>query len=361
MDPDYTVSVIGKDVSMNADNKPAEMASYIVRQPERVNVNSEQKKRKIPVKYIGCAVAAAVAIVLVCSRYGVEKKASANEKMVTEQETAVSVQNAGIRQETDKKGGTSGADEQMHVVQTECDDAVQTGQGTVPATDEGSTAFVIPDGATLLEQLAKQEVGADYEETISGLLWNYELIADIRSRAEAEEAEEMLREEEYRELLETMGIPKDYVSQDPELPDYLTKTYNPLMDIELSEEEVVTLMRLVEAEAPAEDIYGKILVANVVLNRVNSEKMANTVTGVIYEKIDGNTQFSPTAISWYWNSIVVTDSTREAVARCLSGEDYSDGALYFYAWERNPNKHKTSEWMRELECLFTHGGHRFFR
>ena len=116
-----------------------------------------------------------------------------------------------------------------------------------------------------------------------------------------------------------------------------------------------------EAEAPAEDIYGKILVANVVLNRVNSEKMANTVTGVIYEKIDGNTQFSPTAISWYWNSIVVTDSTREAVARCLSGEDYSDGALYFYAWERNPNKHKTSEWMRELECLFTHGGHRFFR
>ena len=97
------------------------------------------------------------------------------------------------------------------------------------------------------------------------------------------------------------------------------------------------------------------------LNRVNNEQMADTVSGVIYEKIGGSAQFSPTAISWYWNSIEVTDSTREAVARCLSGEDYSNGALYFHAWEKNPNKHKTSAWMQDLECLFTHGGHRFFR
>jgi len=339
---------------MNADNKPAEIASYIVRQTENVNANNEQKNRKIAGRYIGCMLAAVIALVLVCSRYGIENKASAFEKTVTEQGMAAeTAQNTVPEQEADMQNESA--------VQTMVEHTEVVGQTDGVTQTEEDMKFVIPDGATLLEYMAKQEVEEEYEENISGLLWNYELIADIRNRVAVEEAEELLRAEEYRELLETMGMPEDYVSQDPELPAYLTKTYNPLMDIELSETEVLTLMRLVEAEAPAEDIYGKILVANVVLNRVHNEKMANTVTGVIYEKIDGNTQFSPTAISWYWNSIVVTDSTREAVARCLSGEDYSNGALYFYAWEKNPNKHKTVEWMKELECLFTHGGHRFFR
>lgn len=339
---------------MNADNKPAEIASYIVRQTENVNANGEQKNRKIAGRYIGCMLVAVIALVLVCSRYGIENKASAFEKTVTGQEmTEKTAQNNVPEQETGKQNESA--------MQNMVEHAETVGQTEGVAQTEEDMKFMIPDGATLLEYMAKQEVEEKYEESISGLLWNYELIADIRNRVAVEEAEELLRAEEYRELLETMGMPENYVSQDPELPAYLTKTYNPLMDIELSEAEVLTLMRLVEAEAPAEDIYGKILVANVVLNRVHNEKMANTVTGVIYEKIDGNTQFSPTAISWYWNSIVVTDSTREAVARCLSGEDYSNGALYFYAWEKNPNKHKTVEWMKELECLFTHGGHRFFR
>lgn len=335
---------------MNADNMPSEMTSYIVRQTEPVNATKEQKKRKNIGKYISCVAAVVIVLALVCGRYGMEKKAAAYEK-----------EEISVQALMEEKVAPVVADDEAET------EEYVAGQTAEPIPKEESvqdtvTALVIPNGADLISHIAKQEVTAGHEENISGLLWNYELIADIQNRImEAQEEEELLRQEEYRELLVTLGMNEDYVSQDPELPGYLTKTYNPLMDIELTEQELSELLRLVEAEAPAEDIYGKILVANVVLNRVNNEKMADTVTGVIYEKIGGSAQFSPTAISWYWNSIEVTDSTREAVARCLSGEDYSDGALYFYAWERDPNKHKNLEWMRELECLFTHGGHRFFR
>lgn len=202
------------------------------------------------------------------------------------------------------------------------------------------------------------------EETIAGLLWNDDLMEDIRTRIEEAkiiEEQQEFDEEDYRELLVTLGMAEDYTSNDPELPAYLTMQHNEKMEMDLTEEELTTLLRLVESEAPSEDIYGKILVANVVLNRVFSEKMANTVLGVVYEKIGGSAQFSPTEISWYWNSIVVTDSTREAVARCLSGEDYSNGALYFYAWEKHPDKRYTCDWLQKCEYLFTHGGHIFFR
>lgn len=338
---------------MNTEKTPSEtvghteMACYVVRQTENVNGNHKEKTKKNTGRYLWAAGVVMLMLALSFGGYGIANKAAAFEKEVSEQETAKIV--------TEAPKAT--AAESAEVIEP-----VMTADGTEQKEEQKATAgFSILSGDELLGYIAKQEVSAEYEENISGLLWNYELIADIQNRAEAAREEELLREEEYRELLVTMGMNENYVSQDPELPDYLTKTYNPLMDIELSEQEMSELLRLVEAEAPAEDIYGKILVANVVLNRVNNEKMADTVTGVIYEKIGGNAQFSPTVISWYWNSIVVTDSTREAVARCLSGEDYSEGALYFYAWERDPDKHETVEWMQDLEYVCTHGGHRFFR
>ena len=347
---------------MNADNMPSEIASYIVRQTENVNAGKNEKNKKHVRGYIWTAGIFVLLVSVIFGWYGIGKKAAAFEREdVTAQEIAETVDATVMPDKTETEQAvvkTTASMEKSEEVQ----EAEEIQETVLEAVQEPAASFVIPSGDDLLGYLAKQEVALGNEESISGLLWNYELIVAIQNRVEdAREQEELLREEEYRELLVTMGMNENYVSQDPEIPEYLTKTYNPLMDVELSERELSDLLRLVEAEAPAEDIYGKILVANVVFNRVNNEKMADTVSGVIYEKIGGSTQFSPTAISWYWNSIEVTDSTREAVARCLSGEDYSDGALYFYAWERDPNKHRTAEWMRELECLFTHGGHRFFR
>ena len=330
---------------MNAGHTPSEIGSYIVRRTENVDEN-QKKNKKSNKKYIWPVIVFALVLAVGFGWYGIGSKAAAHEP------------------EERKAAGLAAIAEETQIQEMVVSDAAEENK-TEEVTSEETEAtvnedtFTIPNSEELLGYIAKQEVTTEYEDNLSGLLWNYELITDIQKRVAEKGAE--AEEEEYRELLVTMGMDADYVSVDPELPEYLTKTYNPLMDIELSEQELSDLLRLVEAEAPAEDIYGKILVANVVLNRVNNEQMADTVTGVIYEKIGGSAQFSPTAISWYWNSIEVTDSTREAVARCLSGEDYSNGALYFHAWERNPNKHKTSAWMSELECLFTHGGHRFFR
>ncbi len=194
----------------------------------------------------------------------------------------------------------------------------------------------------------------DSEDSMIGILFEDDTPEEVRWQL----LQEQMRENAYS-LLSKMGVAKDYEMSDPELPDYLTKTYNQDMVMSLTDEELNALLKLVEAEAPAEDIYGKILVANVVLNRVLSDEMADTVLGVIYQKIGGSAQFSSTTHTWYWNSIKVTNSTREAVARALSGEDYSQGAVYFYAW-KNISSSKANWFNNNTVYLFTHGGHKLF-
>lgn len=126
----------------------------------------------------------------------------------------------------------------------------------------------------------------------------------------------------------------------------------------LSKEDLEVLLRIVEAEAGGEDEEGKLLVANVVLNRVKSEEFPNTVTEVVFQQENGVTQFSPVRNGRYW-TVKISEETVDAVERALSGEDISQGALYFAA-----RKHADSDNMRwfdeKLMYLFAHGGHEFF-
>ena len=66
------------------------------------------------------------------------------------------------------------------------------------------------------------------------------------------------------------------------------------MKYQLSDKDLEALQRIVEAEAGGEDQDGKLLVANVVLNRVNSEKFPDTVVDVVMQREKGVAQFSPT-------------------------------------------------------------------
>jgi len=59
--------------------------------------------------------------------------------------------------------------------------------------------------------------------------------------------------------------------------------------INIKPEEIYLLEQLVHAEAKGESLQGKIAVANVVVNRVKSNKFPNTIRGVILQK----NQFSP--------------------------------------------------------------------
>ena len=51
----------------------------------------------------------------------------------------------------------------------------------------------------------------------------------------------------------------------------------------LAEEDLDILRRIVEAEAGNQDVEGRLLVANVVLNRVASEKFQDSVKDVVYQ------------------------------------------------------------------------------
>lgn len=131
------------------------------------------------------------------------------------------------------------------------------------------------------------------------------------------------------------------------------------MAYQLEQEEVNVLLRIVEAEAGGEDEDGRLLVANVVLNRMNNEKFPDTVSGVVYQRHNGVSQFSPVA-SGRINRVEISEETEEAVERALEGEDISQGALYFAA-RKYADSGKMRWFDENLTYLFEHGGHEFFK
>lgn len=125
--------------------------------------------------------------------------------------------------------------------------------------------------------------------------------------------------------------------------------------VSYSDQDYEVLKRIVQAEAGGCDMKGRILVANVVINRVKSRSFPNTITGVVYEK----SQFSPVS-NGSINTCKVSSETVEAVNRALAGEDYSQGALYFM--NRKRSKSSNVSWFdSRLSYLFYYEGHEFFK
>lgn len=127
--------------------------------------------------------------------------------------------------------------------------------------------------------------------------------------------------------------------------------------LDMSELEV--LLKIVEAEAGCEDEEGKLLVANVILNRLNSDKFPDSVSEIVFQQENGITQFSPVSDGSY-DRVQISEETVRAVGRALDGEDISEGALYFAA--RDYADSNRMRWFDEkLTLLFRHGGHEFFK
>lgn len=125
--------------------------------------------------------------------------------------------------------------------------------------------------------------------------------------------------------------------------------------IYLSETDQKILCRIVEAEATGQEVEGKMLVANVILNRVNSDKFPDSVEKVVF----ANKQFSPIRDGRYYK-VSITDGTKEAVKRVLNGEDKSNGALYFMSRRRASSKNVV--WFdNHLTKVAEYGGHEFFK
>ena len=99
-------------------------------------------------------------------------------------------------------------------------------------------------------------------------------------------------------------------------------------------DEVYWLSRIISAEARGESMDGKIMVGNVILNRVKSPDFPDTIYEVIFDDKFG-VQFTPTA-----NGTIYDEPTEESVIAaklCLEGYSLSDTALYFLnpVWATN--------------------------
>lgn len=130
---------------------------------------------------------------------------------------------------------------------------------------------------------------------------------------------------------------------------------NPKM---MSDNDYETLLRIVEAEAGSEDLKGRIMVANVIMNRVKHDEFPGSVTEVVWEYRDGVPQFSPT-YDGRINEVTVSDETKEAVKQVLEGVDYSEGALFFIQ-KSAAEAHNVSWFEKDLKKLFRHGVHEFY-
>lgn len=126
----------------------------------------------------------------------------------------------------------------------------------------------------------------------------------------------------------------------------------------ISDKDYEVLLRIVEAEAGGEDETGKLLVANVILNRVESKAFPDTVEEVVFQREGNCYQFSPVGNGRY-ESVCISDETYDAVERALMGEDLSEGALYFVS-EKYADPEKLEWFHQKLTLLYSHGGHNFY-
>lgn len=125
--------------------------------------------------------------------------------------------------------------------------------------------------------------------------------------------------------------------------------------ISYSDSDYEVLTRIVQAEAGICDEKGRIMVANVIINRVRSDEFPDNITDVVYEK----SQFSP-VIDGSINTCKVTQQTIDCVERALAGEDYSQGALYFM--NRSGSESSNVRWFDgRLTFIMQHERHEFFK
>lgn len=122
----------------------------------------------------------------------------------------------------------------------------------------------------------------------------------------------------------------------------------------ITDDEYQVLLKIVEAEATDEDVIGRMLVANVVLNRLEIGFGGTTISEVVFAK----DQFEPVSNGRIFR-MTPSEKTIEAVERVLDGEDVSQGALYFM--NRNSASKSGKRWFdNNLKFLFKHGNHEFF-
>ncbi|MED3877673.1 cell wall hydrolase [Priestia megaterium] len=116
----------------------------------------------------------------------------------------------------------------------------------------------------------------------------------------------------------------------------------------ISESDKDLLARLVQAEAKGEPYAGKVAVATVVLNRVDSDSFPNSIHDVVYQ----GTQFTPVQ-NGEINKAADAEA-KKAVNEALAFRGQGKGSLFFF----NPDK-TSDQWLRQKQVTITIGNHVF--
>ena len=192
---------------------------------------------------------------------------------------------------------------------------------------------------------------------LSSSLLQYEI---ANNRMEAEVPVVTVIQPEIR--AESVSVQYNLMKDPPDLVDETVDTEEDATEdtttntniINITDEEYNELLKIIMAEAGGEDLEGKILVGNVIMNRVNSDEFPDDIISIIYQKVNGVYQFSPVADGRI-NTVEPSEDCYKAVDMILEGYDISEGALYFEACSGDT-------WhSRNLQLLFKHGGHRFYK
>lgn len=120
------------------------------------------------------------------------------------------------------------------------------------------------------------------------------------------------------------------------------------LDSGFTDEEIEILERITEAEAESEGLIGKILVVNVIMNRLKDDRFENSVKDIVFAK----KQFQPIRDGRY-KKVTVTNETKYAVSLVIDFDfSISDEILFFHALK--------SKGFSNYTKLFTYKGHVFY-
>lgn len=192
-----------------------------------------------------------------------------------------------------------------------------------------------------------EEVGA-VEETVVVEAEVPENTEVVEVEVEVSEAAEVVEESDSEEIeaVEAIEVIEETVVNEPEAESVVPESDGTSFGV--SEAEYSMLCRIVEAEAPNEGEQGKLLVANVVLNRVASPSYPSTISGVISQ----SGQFGPYRTGKI-NRVTPNAETIAAVNRALSGENDAPAVVSFRSARASANWGNRS-------LAFTYGNHNFF-
>jgi len=93
------------------------------------------------------------------------------------------------------------------------------------------------------------------------------------------------------------------------------------------QDDLFYLSRIINAESKFEPLKGKIAVGNVVLNRVASKHFPDTIEGVVFDRRNGVTQFTPVDYPVFYDT--PTEESMIAAKIVLEGYSVSDDILYY--------------------------------